>query len=296
MIYNHKLINDLRWAISSPSLLDNTPYDSKYLLSSDWGESQISDNLQLLTTEDKSPQRIQQYFSNKNGFRLGYYFEDLVAYWLEISPRYQLICKNLIVSGEKITLGELDFIIQDLYENKTIHLEVAVKFYLGTTHNKDKYWFGSNLRDRLDLKLDKLFNKQITFSDSTKVKELLASKNITIDEHAILLKGRLYDHSSNISQQPCWINASEFCKIKDESLWIKLNKTHWLAEQNNIEYNFLPSAVLNKNELNAYLSSEAFTQPVCMAKINNGSETNRIFITPDTWKENAISTLNGFNQ
>lgn len=291
MIYNHKLINDLAWAIGSPSLLDKTPFQNQHLLSTEWGQMQLTDSKLLLAEQDKSPQEIQSYLSANPRFRLGYYFEDLVAYWLTINPRYQILCKNLTISENKITLGEIDFIIHDLMEKKTIHLEVAIKFYLQANHNNKAYWFGPNLRDRLDLKLEKTFNKQINFSETELVKKTLSEKNITIDEHRILLKGRLFNHSVKTTDDLCWITASEYKTVNDNANWIMLNKTHWLSEINNIDYNFLTSEVMTQQAVCDLLDSKQLVLPVCFARIENDNETNRIFITSDSWQDDAIATL-----
>jgi len=291
MIYNHKLINDLAWAIGSPSLLDKTPFQNQQLLTTEWGQNQLADSKLLLADQDKSPQHIQGYLSEKPRFRLGYYFEDLIAYWLTINPRYEILYKNLTISENKITLGEIDFIIRDLIEKKTIHLEVAVKFYLRTDHNNKSYWFGPNLRDRLDLKLEKTFKKQISFSETELVKTTLLEKQITIDEHHVLLKGRLFNHSVNVTDDLCWLTESEFKTVNDNAKWIILNKTHWLSEINNIDYNFLASEVMTQSDVSDLLKSEKLMLPICLARIKNDNETNRIFITSDSWRADAIATL-----
>jgi len=291
MIYNHKLINDLAWALGSPSLLDETTYHDRRLLSSEWGQIQLSSNLQLLSDQDKSPQHIQAYFSEKSGFKLGHYFEDLIAYWFIINPHYEILSKNLIISENKITLGEIDFIIRDLNQEKNIHLEVAVKFYLKVEHNNQSYWFGPNLHDRLDLKLEKTLNKQITFSETDIAQKQLSGLNIVVDEHMVLLKGRLFCYSKNLTDDLCWLSESDFKALKSDSNWIILNKTHWLSEVNNIDYNFLPSEVLSKQDLNELLNSGELALPVCVVRIDNNKETNRLFITSDFWHEDAIATL-----
>jgi len=291
MIYNHKLINDLAWAIGSPSLLDKTPFQNQQLLTTEWGQYQLAESKLLLADQDKSPQHIQGFLSEKPGFRLGYYFEDLIAYWLTINPRYEILCKNLTISENKITLGEIDFIIRDLTEKKTIHLEVAVKFYLRADHDNKSYWFGPNLHDRLDLKLEKTFNKQISFSETELVKKTLLENHITIDEHHILLKGRLFNHSANVTDDLCWLTESEFKTVNDNAKWVILNKTHWLAEISNIDYNFLASEVIAQSDVSDMLNAEKLMLPLCLARIENDNETNRIFITSDSWREDAIATL-----
>lgn len=292
MMYNHKLINDLAWAIGSPSLLDNTEFSHNSLLDTEWGQDQIRTNLDTLAYEDKHPQNIQQHLSKLKDFRLGFYFEHLVAYWFLINSQYQIIEKNFVINSEKRTLGEMDFIVKDLKSSKTIHLEVAVKFYLQVDHNDKSYWFGPTLRDRLDLKLGKLFQSQVLLSEKDEAKKALAEKDITLDEQKTLLKGRLFKYSAQLEHQLCWLSLDDYIKLADDdSTWIILAKTHWFAPVTDPDYNFLESEKLSKNQATIQLIEMVENAPVCMVKMKNEKEINRIFVTANNWQQQAINSL-----
>lgn len=293
MIYNHKLINDLAWAIGAPSLLTNIGYDDARVLTNDWFEQQIKDSQTLLMEQDKSPHLIQAYLSKMPTFRLGLYFENLLAYWFSIQPNYEILKKNFVISSETTTIGELDFILRELSTGKVIHLEVAVKFYLQVSSNKKAVWLGPNLNDNFDSKMDKLFNKQIELSNKAITKTELSKHNIAIDEHWVIIKGRLFTHDAKLSENTCWLSFDEFLNYNDsgQSQWIILSKPHWLSEINNLEYNFLAGELHDKKSLERQLNECLGASPVCIAKVNNQAETKRLFITPNDWENRAKDTL-----
>lgn len=292
MIYNHKLINDLAWAIECPCLVSNLDYHNPYLLADDWFQQQISNNHALLLEQDKSPHLIQAYLSKMPTFRLGLYFENLIAYWFFIHPEFEIIHQNLIISSETRTIGEFDLILRETASQKVIHVEIAVKFFLEISFSKKTYWLGPNLIDSLDTKFDKLVNKQIKLSSNNEALSVLKKNNIQIDEHWIILKGRLFKQNGFNENKHCWMNIDSFIDIEDDnSQWVILPKTHWLSEINNLQYNFLPNEQYDKNSINNFLRETLKNSPICLAKIINDTEVKRLFITPNDWKERAISSL-----
>ncbi|MEZ5448189.1 MAG: DUF1853 family protein [Thiolinea sp.] len=79
----------------------------------------------------------------------------LVGFWLQLSPHYQLLYSQLPVRDTERTLGELDFIVRRVADDAVLHLEVAVKFYLGHAAGQGGLaqmanWHGPSLQDRLD--------------------------------------------------------------------------------------------------------------------------------------------------
>ena len=290
MTYNHKLINDLAWTIGSASLLDNFPFKDERLKTSKWYNEQLLDCKQLLDAQDKSPHLIQSYLSDMTSFRLGHYFEKLIAYWLLINPRFEIVHNNLVINQDKRTIGEIDFIIRDLYHNKTIHLEVAVKFYLQVKQDERSYWFGTNLNDRLDLKMDKLFNKQIELSNNEIAKEELAKQGIEIDDHWVIIKGRLFSKRNELINNS-WFTNKEFSRLANDSKWIILDKSFWLADATNIDYNFLTSDIYNRSEITDIVTNKNNSRPLCVAEVINNRESKRIFITPENWNQQALDTL-----
>ncbi|MDH5393926.1 MAG: DUF1853 family protein [Gammaproteobacteria bacterium] len=292
MIYNHKLINDLAWVIGSPSLIGTADYNDQRLLTDSWFNNQLKNSANILSEEDKNPQRIQAYLSTMPEFKLGLYFEKLIHYWLSINPQFDIMRNNLIVSSEKITLGEFDFIIKDHQTGRTVHLEVAVKFFLEIINDKKSCWVGPNTRDRLDLKVDKLLNQQIELSNSSLVKSQLKQQNINIDDHWVILKGRLFKNSNKLESGCCWLSISDFMHSQNsDSLWLILDKPHWLSAISNVSEHFLAAQLYQKKELLAVLHETIDERPVCIAKIDDDKETKRFFITANDWQKKALNSL-----
>ena len=102
-------------------------------------------------------------FELPTNLRLGHLAEKIVSHLIQSSMNYKVVYENIQILEQLKTIGELDFIIEDIENNQLIHLELAYKFYLfdpsistQTTYN----WIGPNRNDSLMEKLDKLKTKQ----------------------------------------------------------------------------------------------------------------------------------------
>ena len=96
--------------------------------------------------------------------RLGHRFEKLIQHWFDFHPEYTLKAHNAVLQDAKMTLGELDLLVEK--SGKWTHIELACKFYLGIGQSRDwSHWIGVNPQDRLDLKMDKL-QRQISLLHS----------------------------------------------------------------------------------------------------------------------------------
>ena len=106
------------------------------------------------------------------GKRAERFFQDAV----EQSILYELLGKNLQVQKGKLTLGELDFLIENLLTKERLHVELVYKFYLyDPSLGKEELnrWIGPNRNDSLLQKLKKLKNKQFPLLLSEEAKKLL---------------------------------------------------------------------------------------------------------------------------
>ncbi|MBP2832993.1 DUF1853 family protein [Aquimarina sp. U1-2] len=104
---------------------------------------------------------------------LGKFVEQFFEYCILHTNRYQLIAKGVQIFDDKITVGELDFIMLDTYSKKTIHVELVYKFYLYDPEVKQEIqrWIGPNRKDSLPQKLEKLTHKQfpLLYHEQTKI-------------------------------------------------------------------------------------------------------------------------------
>ncbi|MGB1248259.1 MAG: DUF1853 family protein [Chitinophagales bacterium] len=122
-------------------------------------------------------------FELPTNLRLGHLIERIVAKLVESSSNFKILYENIQIEDKKQTLGEIDFIIEELATQQIIHLELAYKFYLfdpsiSSAHINN--WIGPNRNDSLVKKLDKLKRKQFPLlkHDSTKS----ALKNIEVEK------------------------------------------------------------------------------------------------------------------
>lgn len=102
-------------------------------------------------------------FELPTNIRLGHIAEKIVSELIKISINYKVVYENVQIIEEQKTIGEIDFIIEDLIEKQFIHLELAYKFYLfdpSISSNHLKNWIGPNRNDSLSEKLEKLRTKQ----------------------------------------------------------------------------------------------------------------------------------------
>ena len=242
--FSNRVVRDLAWVIASPPLVSGNYNDTHWWSHNDC-LSEFNDCLPALEQLDKNPTPLITHLALLNSKRLGLHFESFVAYWLMMSPNYELIAHNIqimeaLTKGSH-TLGEIDFIIRNLNTNKITHLEVAVKFYLGSPpYGNPMRWFGTNTKDQLGKKVDHL--KQHQTQLSSKFPKHIQELGYDIDCKECLLKGRLfYPIGKNESPQGVsdnhlrgrWVQSSN--EFKDELLY-PLEKLEWLAEFNQHDF------------------------------------------------------------
>jgi hypothetical protein len=91
--------------------------------------------------------------------RLGKYVEQLLFEYLEHHREIHHLHKNIVLSANKKTVGEIDLVFD--FKKQRYHWEVAYKFYLLHDHQQLTAYFGPQGQDRLDLKVNKLLSHQL---------------------------------------------------------------------------------------------------------------------------------------
>jgi hypothetical protein len=102
-------------------------------------------------------------FRLPTNLRLGHLVERIVAELIKSSTNYKVLYKNIQLLEGKITIGELDFLIEEIDTKQIIHMELAYKFYLfdpSISPEPINNWIGPNRNDSLIEKLGKLKAKQ----------------------------------------------------------------------------------------------------------------------------------------
>lgn len=167
------------------------------LLVGDLDSSSVFDRDLLVTNADSiTNHELTLNYQQK----LGHLYEDALSFLLENAdcPSLKLISKNVQIFDEKkITRGELDYLLK--YGDKTIHLELAVKFYL--IHEEDGVFSfpGPDPRDNWDNKLKRLETHQLKMAASEDGRRFLL-ENYGIEEVEVqhLIYGKIFDHVSKL--------------------------------------------------------------------------------------------------
>ena len=115
--------------------------------------------------------------------RLGNRLERLFSFVIANTGTYDILFENLQIIADKITLGELDFILREVTTNKLIHVELAGKIYLydPSIEGELARWMGPNRKDSLLRKLQKLKDKQFPLLYHDATQKILESRHIAVE-------------------------------------------------------------------------------------------------------------------
>ena len=86
-------------------------------------------------------------FKLPNNIRLGHLAEKIVSELIKSSANYKVLYENIQIIDGKKTIGEIDFIIEELKTKALIHMELAYKFYLfdpSISSEPINNWIGPN--------------------------------------------------------------------------------------------------------------------------------------------------------
>ncbi len=122
-------------------------------------------------------------FQLPSNLRLGHLAERIVSELIKASTNYKVLYENIQIIEAKKTLGEIDFIVEEVNTKALIHLELAYKFYLfdpSISSEPINNWIGPNRNDSLKEKLEKTKIKQFSLLHHPATKSTL--KNIAIED------------------------------------------------------------------------------------------------------------------
>jgi hypothetical protein len=235
-------VRDLAWVIGSPGLPDTKyPAYKNHVVDDAWCATKLADCTPWISALDQRPYPLHHFIAARPTRRLGHYFESLITYWLMHMPNLQIIATNLQVQSAQRTLGEFDFLFRD--ESGAIcHWEVAVKFYLQAHPQAEQQSFiGPGTRDRLDLKMDRVFQHQLNLGYNTVGQQSLPA-GVKLDKSQAFIKGYLFYHvaapekislpgisSSHLSGWWARHQLENLPQSSAESHWIVLPRMNWLA-------------------------------------------------------------------
>ena len=173
--------------------------------------------------------------------RLGKLVEEFVLFEMAQDESIKILQSNIQVFRERITIGELDCLINKSSANT--HLEIVYKFYLydpSFTEELDR-WIGPNRKDSLVLKLRKLKEKQLPLLHQPETIKILDHLHIDSSQciQQVYFKAQLFvPYQAITSTYPLvnkdcikgfYIRQSEL-RLFEELVFYIPAKLDWLAE------------------------------------------------------------------
>lgn len=270
-------VEDLIWAINSPSLICDAPIVSP------------------VEPHQVDTGHLTEFLQDSPDPRVGRYFERLVLYWLQHIRRVEIVADSLQLRDQKRTIGELDFLFRD-EQGRLTHWETAIKFYLHVPDApaRDSQYIGPNVRDTFEHKMQRLFAEQLPrsekYSHRVEVRQAFVKGRIFYHQQAPVQTGSLR-YLSPGHLRSVWIRAAEvtaFCDDGNKAYRI-LEKPHWLSAQTALRQD---SSLLSGDRLREQLAEHFAAHDRCVliselvAGLDSDEilvESQRIFIVPDSW-------------
>jgi hypothetical protein len=308
--YKTQEVRDLAWACFSPPLLNLGQTDISAPEISPCSLPLTPPRRGWLAQLDQDATSLMTHLSQRPTHRLGIYFEQLWHFFLQQDPEIELVSHNLPIHHQGRTIGEFDCLYYCHRRECHVHLELAVKYFLRlpragvsdmTSALSD--WVGPDNRDRLDLKLEQLLQRQILLGDQPAAQHALHNLNIVNLTKEIALKGYLFQAPApapatapNTAGPPGY---NHDCRLNP---WVPLDQLELHCDTlNAVAYMMLPKMKwlspaccehtadnMTKQSLQAqsaeYLSQGSY--PLMIAALDeSGRESSRFFITSNTWPE-----------
>lgn len=296
--YRVPAVRHLAWMCRAPTLLGPPAgFDLSAHLPGNLDEK--------LAAWDREPEQGPAVLTETPARRLGHYFERLYQCLLEDLLEWPVLAQNQPVRNNGLTLGEMDFIVQNPADRAIEHHEIAVKFYLGFpgSDRSSTLWYGPNARDRLDLKTDRLLSHQSRLSEAPEARALLNSLNIPAPARTrIFMPGYLFypaDHPLSPPKKGVpsdhlrgeWIyidDLAAFCRNEKRpetawEQWVPLEKPHWLGPWRQRDE---PDRAVTAKALDMVRSAgipRLFALMRHCPEENAWQEASRLFVMPRTW-------------
>jgi hypothetical protein len=312
-------VRDLAWVIQSPVLLNPSCKDFQWppdvqpdgeslsrnlVIDDDWLEQQLQQCGEWLSELDTNPKRLQDWLTARFNPRLGYYFESLVEFWLRHTNAGRRIVPHLQVKERQHTVGEFDFLLDNGGNHCAYHWEVAVKFYLYFRHADERIlWYGPNSRDRLDIKLQRLFHHQLRLSAHPAAADRLRQSGVRLPVvPQLLLKGYLFYPSHGDWRNPplrdelsahhlrgwwTYMERFDIPNAEQDRRWVFLPRLQWLAPAVSDESD---ASLMNIKQLHSFcldlLTRKQRPPLIAEMRFTDAGvweEVSRGFVLPETW-------------
>ena len=309
--YQTREVRDLAWACFSAPMLDISNMGNGVDDVVNCAFPLTARRRLWLETLDRDATPLLAHLAGRRSQRLGLYFESLWHFFLAHDDAVDLVAHNLPVRQEDRTLGEFDILYFCRRRNCHVHLELAVKFYLGRAPGDCtgdasawRYWLGPDARDRLDIKMERMLGHQIRLGAAPAALPLLASLGVERLAREIEIKGYLFRPLFSDLAPPTalnrhqrlhpWLPLTALAEAPREIIadgYQVLPRAHWLSAAH-----LNPAqASLSLSELEQVLKEEMNQRPgprLVAALDCNGEEIERFFVTSDDWPAPFIPAAN----
>jgi uncharacterized protein len=290
-------VRALAWCIGAPGLMHDVPgLDFPPSLSY---KNALEEAWDWLFELDRNPTALHEHLAATQSWKVGVYFESLIAWWLTWSPQHDLLARNLQLRDEHRTFGEFDFLLRD-DNGQPQHWEVAVKFYLQREQSDEwSAWVGPNQRDRLDIKLGRMRDHQLPLSGRPEAVSALESLHIAEPPSQVaIVKGMFFElwnepelRPRGCAQEPPfgqWVTAGDFVAFSETHStcrWCIREKPDWLGPaRRRREDSFSTAEAVERLKVNG------LERPQLWSRLGEREddiwfEEGCLFVVPDNWRE-----------
>ncbi|WP_238984343.1 DUF1853 family protein [Billgrantia kenyensis] len=304
---HHPLVRDLAWIVMAPDLITTA-----------WAGRPSRESLGLeddarlasyLTEQEANPQGLERRVGNTVDGRMGHYHERLWQFLLDTAPGTRLLASNLRIHFGRRTLGELDILYRRRDDPCPVHLEVAIKFYLGLPLGPGPIdgqarWIGPGGADSLATKREHLNRHQLRLTERAETRHAIQQYTHPRDmgpapdfaiQRQMAIPGVLFYpwhvpmhapvESAREHLRGHWLHWRDWRRMRDgltahtRAAW--LVKPHWLALPRDEAFRPLQEV---ESRLAQHFSRPA--SPVQIALLGataHGMHRRRLFIVDDSW-------------
>jgi len=237
--FTNNYVRDLAWAIFSPPMVQQIDTDRGPARAPQF--ELTTTRRQWLANLDADPTSLLNFLAQRQSRFLGIHFESLWRFFLSYDGETTLLASNRQVIEEGRTVGEFDVFYRCHRRNVTVHLELAVKFYLGMPIHSDAdlqhagFWLGPNCVDRLDIKIEHLRAHQLPLIVHASARDWLQQEQLLPDLQEIAFHGYLYSPWEIDAPAP---NAADTQHLR--SFWLRDDQLRKLPHGNSKKYRVVP--------------------------------------------------------
>ncbi|SFH20388.1 DUF1853 family protein [Modicisalibacter xianhensis] len=300
----HPQVRDLAWLLQAPDLL-STPFPGRPSLVA-LGLADPDERRAWLNDMECRPQALEAMTGPRLTGRLGHYHEVLWHFLLDSAPGTRLLAHNLPVRDDKRTLGEIDVLYSARNDPQPIHLELAIKYYLGLPQgpgaaDSQARWIGPGCADSLAIKRQRTIVSQLPLSHTHEARAVLRPYTDQTPLQHLAMPGTLFhpwsaDETAGLplpreatpeALMGDWLPIADWpAYLNGRQHWrgAFLNKPYWLAPPREETLEDLTTLT---QALRAHFAQ--WRAPRQLALRDPAGRWRRVFVVDDTWP--AVTTL-----